>query len=385
MEFGFRQHGGVGQLSIKFDSVVDNNGDEWSYGKRIRVLVTEPAAPFIPMGGMMSLTGHSTYYVQELPKQIIVDNITLSGVIIPMSVEDTVYGNPSATSQSIIINDNDVNGLLYDADGEPITDRSKLYDVKSIVGTGSGSIPGDEYLELIAGFRWDVDGAYWRSINFDYNPPDDNYWWFCILSASDKELIQNFGLMINNASYLGSYGGIIWPEDYSFECLAVYSDLGQTQVEYDLSTMQVYPMLAWNSYAVAIRNLQKNATYLKSWKVRITKTGSQSFTDLDTLRQMGLVSTYFDSQGRLRLKFACTGTGITFTGAMDSALIIAAVKQQMTVDNIGLHGMIGPMGGMMTEYVPLPTVFDYFVFDNAENKTAFGVVNSTELIIVENN
>jgi hypothetical protein len=77
-----------------------------------------------------------------------------------------------------------------------------------------------------------------------------------------------------------------------------------------------------------------------------------SFNDLDTLRQMGLVSTYFDNQGRLRLKFSCAGTGITFTGSMDSATVIAATKQQMTVNNIGLQGKVGPMGGMMTEYVP---------------------------------
>lgn len=32
-----------------------------------------------------------------------------------------------------------------------------------------------------------------------------------------------------------------------------------------------------------------------------------------------------------------------------------------------------------------PSVFDYFVFDNAENKITFGVVNSMEFIIAENN
>jgi hypothetical protein len=30
-----------------------------------------------------------------------------------------------------------------------------------------------------------------------------------------------------------------------------------------------------------------------------------------------------------------------------------------------------------------PAVLDYFVFDNSENKITFGVVNSMELIVVE--
>lgn len=34
---------------------------------------------------------------------------------------------------------------------------------------------------------------------------------------------------------------------------------------------------------------------------------------------------------------------------------------------------------------PAPVVFDYFVFDNSQNKITFGVVNSMELIIIENN
>ena len=98
-----------------------------------------------------------------------------------------------------------------------------------------------------------------------------------------------------------------------------------------------------------------------------------SFTDLDTLRQMGLVSLIYNGNHQLCLKFSCTGTGITFNGSMDSALIIAAIKQQMTVDNIGLHGMIGPMGGMMTEYVPLalPTVSISGDFNDQNNKFSF--------------
>lgn len=91
-----------------------------------------------------------------------------------------------------------------------------------------------------------------------------------------------------------------------------------------------------------------------------------SFNNLDTLRQMGLISLIYNGNHQLCLKFSCAGTGITFTGSMDSVVVIAATKQQMTVDNIGLQGMVGPMGGMMTEYVPpaLPTVSMFYAYPN---------------------
>ena len=184
----------------------------------------------IPMGGMMSPTGHSTYYVQELPEQITVDNITLSGLMIPSSSLEEYFGNDQLEPESITINNDDVIISLYDFD-VPVTDTSKLYGVMRLNGTGTGDVP--------------------------------------------------------------------------------------------------------------------------------TPTPVASFNNLDTLRQMGLVSLIYNGNHQLCLKFSCAGTGITFTGSMDSALIIAAIKQQMTVDNIGLMGMVGPMGGMMTEYVPppaLPTV-----------------------------
>lgn len=181
----------------------------------------------IPMGGMMSPTGHSTYYVPELPEQITVDNITLSGFMIPSSSLEEYFGNDQLEPESITINDNDVAIVLYDFD-VPVTDTLKLYGIMRLNGTGMGDVP--------------------------------------------------------------------------------------------------------------------------------TPTPVASFNNLDTLRQMGLVSLIYNGNHQLCLKFSCAGTGITFTGSMDSALIIAAIKQQMTVDNIGLHGMVGPMGGMMTEYVPLPTV-----------------------------
>lgn len=99
----------------------------------------------IPMGGMMSPTSHSTYYVQELPEQITVDNITLSGRLIPISELEEYFGNDQLEPESITINDNDVIIPLYDFD-VPVTDQSKLYVIKSIAGMGSGSTPEEDDL-----------------------------------------------------------------------------------------------------------------------------------------------------------------------------------------------------------------------------------------------
>lgn len=97
----------------------------------------------IPMGGMMSPTGHSTYYVPELPEQITVDNIMLSGFMIPSSSLEEYFGNDQLEPESITINDNDVIIPLYDFD-VPVTDQSKLYGVMRLNGTGSGSIPEED-------------------------------------------------------------------------------------------------------------------------------------------------------------------------------------------------------------------------------------------------
>ena len=194
----------------------------------------------IPMGGMMSPTGHSTYYVKELPEQITVDNITLSGFMIPTASLEEYFGNDQLEPESITINNDDVIIPLYDFD-VPVTDTSKLYGAIRLNGTGTGNIPGDDDI---------------------------------------------------------------------------------------------------------------------------------SFNDLDILRQMGLVSLIYNGNHQLCLKFSCAGTGITFTGSMDSALIIAAIKQQMTVDNIGLQGIVGPMGGIMTEYVPLNIITLYMVQSNKDCQIA---------------
>ena len=98
-----------------------------------------------------------------------------------------------------------------------------------------------------------------------------------------------------------------------------------------------------------------------------------SFTDLDTLHQMGFVSTYFDSQSRLHLKFSCAGTGITFNGTIDSVNVIAANKQQMTVDNINIYSAPIIMPGVMEKYEPiiLPSVSISGDFNDQNNKFSF--------------
>lgn len=270
----------------------------------------------IPMGGMMSPTGHSTYYMQELPEQIIVDNITLSGRMIPSSSLEEYFGNDQLEPESITINNDDVIIPLYDFD-VPVTDQSKLYGVKSIAGTGSGSVPVTVTADGFPTSAGDTNE------NMQFHP----YGGYLYDSIGNKIYVGNNATVISAKVFLKNGNDVT----YQLSSLIIYNG---------------YLYLLWNT----------NYTWVEAYKITYTVDMVQSFNDLDTLRQMGLVSLIYNGNHQLCLKFSCAGTGITFTGSMDSVVVIAAIKQQMTVDNIGLHGMVGPMGGMMTEYVPLPTV-----------------------------
>lgn len=289
---------------------------EYCFADRLRVVVTASPMYGIPMGGMMSPTGHSTYYMQELPEQITVDNIMLSGFMIPTSSLEEYVGNDQLEPESIAINDNDVTIVLYDFD-VPVTDQSKLYGAMRLNGTGSGSVPVNDnqtcWLNSDHSNKSYINGSQWNTLY------DDNG---AIVLGDQSNTYSIDGLYLNGNKLTSGY---------SFPALRVSDGKLQFQV------------------------LLQNSPY-ELTNIVVSVSGSQSFTDLDTLRQMGLVSLIYNDNHQLCLKFSCAGTGITFTGSMDSALIIAAIKQQMTVDNIGLQGMVGPMGGMMTEYVPLPTV-----------------------------
>ena len=249
-----------------------------------------------------------------------VDNISLTGFMIPMSVENTVYGNQTTTPKNIVINDNDVDVMLYVADGQPITDQSNLYSVKRLFGTGNGGVPATVTADGFPTSAGDTNE------DMQFHP----YGSYLYDSTGNKIYVGNNATVINAKVFLKNGNDVT----YQLSKLIIYNG---------------YLYLFWSS----------NYTWLGAYKITYTVDMVQSFTDLDTLRKMGFVSTYFDSQDLLRLKFSCAGTGVTFTGAMDSVTVIATVKQKMIVNNIWLHGMTGPMGGMITEYVPpvvLPTV-----------------------------
>lgn len=162
---------------------------------------------------------------------------------------------------------------------------SKLYIGETDDGQGNVTRYGWEaeegtapaYIDVIFAFRWDTSNNEWKTVNFDYDPPDDNFWWGCIVSLADKTAIENFGLttILTNGGWGGTYGLIVWSNTYTFECLEVYSDLGQTPVAYDISTMDCYGHSASTTpttqIVLAIRNLQKDATNVKAWKCRITR------------------------------------------------------------------------------------------------------------------
>lgn len=127
VEFGFRLHGGVGQLRIKFDSVVDNAGGEWSYGKRIRVLVTEPAAPSIPMGGVLTATSDSVIRVPVEQAGGVIEEYVPPVVLPTVSGEMAIMHNNPVTISAGQTNSD----FYYSSTGQPVAyDSTKSYAVR---------------------------------------------------------------------------------------------------------------------------------------------------------------------------------------------------------------------------------------------------------------
>lgn len=90
----------------------------------------------------------------------------------------------------------------------------------------------------------------------------------------DYDRVVEFGVPVGtHASVFGTFGALLWSTAYHFEPVEVFSDLNQPVSGYDITTLDCYEKLTsyLTATVLAIRNLQKDPTYLKFWKCRITK------------------------------------------------------------------------------------------------------------------
>lgn len=121
------------------------------------------------------------------------------------------------------------------------------------------------------GYHLPVDVLFYFSsshsqINFDY-PSNVNYWYAIPVNASDKTKLENMGL-----SFQSDY--LMYNTGFNFEILAVYSDVGETAAQFDLSYLRVgygKSSLDADYYRACIWSSYQDSTSLQTWKCRITK------------------------------------------------------------------------------------------------------------------
>ena len=138
---------------------------------------------------------------------------------------------------------------------------------------GKPFIIPENHIDVILGLRWETDLSEggWRSINFN-----TGYFSYAgVLSESDKTNLEGFGLSIRTLARAGDIGNVIYDSNYSYEILAVYSDIGETEIPFSSGDLLVEfnssPEGAATPYILTIRSPASANIQAKSWKCRITK------------------------------------------------------------------------------------------------------------------
>lgn len=128
-----------------------------------------------------------------------------------------------------------------------------------------------DYIDVLLGAKWTGGDDGWKLVDAGAN----DWWWGGVLSQEDRTILENFGLEFRDNSFYGPYGNIEWSFCFTFEPLAVYSDLGgQNLVTDDMATYGFYCTSstkyssAW-PYSLIVWNVEP-CTY-RTWKCRITK------------------------------------------------------------------------------------------------------------------
>ena len=101
----------------------------------------------------------------------------------------------------------------------------------------------------------------------------NDYWWACVLSVSDKQTLEQFGITVADIDngWCGPIGNAMWNDNYTFEPIAIYSDLnGNSQIQTDMSAFSCGKGSAIESDSLVIRNTPAVPSYM-TWKCRITK------------------------------------------------------------------------------------------------------------------
>ena len=136
-------------------------------------------------------------------------------------------------------------------------------------------------LEIILALRYDPSTSQWKTVAFDQTPAaTENYWWGCVIDQAGVTALQAIGLTYHDPSsiwggskFTGPIGNVVYNSGYSYEVLALYSDMGTTEVAQSLlPSLTLEPLTKDNTDLLVIwsKNVL-DTTPVKTWKVRITK------------------------------------------------------------------------------------------------------------------
>lgn len=136
-------------------------------------------------------------------------------------------------------------------------------------------------LEIILALRYDPSTNQWKTVAFDQTPSDtENYWWGCVIDQAGVTALQAIGLTYHDPSsiwggskFTGPIGNVVYNTGYSYEVLALYSDMGTTEVAQSLlPSLALEPLTKDHTDLLVIwsKNVL-DTTPVKTWKCRITK------------------------------------------------------------------------------------------------------------------
>ena len=159
----------------------------------------------------------------------------------------------------------------YDTNLLGIECLNKIYDQEFIAW--KCRITKLKVIEVVLGIRYQPPSGPWLAKTFS----DDEWWWAGILSQEDAATAQTFGagLVTQNDSskyWPGPIGALGYNSNLSYEIVAFYSDLGETEVSFD--TNNFYLRGADSPYypgSMLICSIGSYSTSVMSYKVRITR------------------------------------------------------------------------------------------------------------------
>lgn len=92
-------------------------------------------------------------------------------------------------------------------------------------------------------------------------------------TQADADAITNYGLTLKNVGTYGPYGAVLWDDNYTFEPVAVYTDIDGTNEYTDVDVSGLYCHADWsaaNSVSMRSRNTYFGSQVM-TWRCRITK------------------------------------------------------------------------------------------------------------------